>query len=218
MDFASDSELEGSLAQQLREQEAERDKQSESKPCATRHFLFFRQREVGQPHEEDVNTVTILSSALPSMRERALEPTDAQIIARMWWDPNMQESRRMASDQQQQQQLLQQRQQQKQLGRQNLQEVGTAHAGEVRWQPTLLTSEKGTSVVGDSGGARSGAFEEIAWRQPAFLSRQAPTHRGNGEQAGDIGPEESCQLQHDDGGPQSYDQRQQQRSHQQQRT
>ena len=124
----------------------------------------------------------------------------------------------MASDQQQQQQLLQQRQQQQQLGQQNLQEVGTAHAEEVRWQPTPLTSGKGTSAVSDSGGARSGAVEEMAWRQPAYLSRLTPTHRGNGGQVGDIGPEESCQLQHDDGGPQSYDQRQQQRSHQQQRT
>ena len=40
VDFASGSALEGSLAQQLREQEAQRDKQSESKPCTTRHFFF----------------------------------------------------------------------------------------------------------------------------------------------------------------------------------
>ena len=68
-DIANNSELEPFLAQQVRQLEAESGKNRiESRPCTTKRFLgseHFSQDSAGQPHEENVNTVTILSSVSP---------------------------------------------------------------------------------------------------------------------------------------------------------
>ena len=136
----------------LEEREAGKngERQSESSLCTTNKFVGnkdfsdFRQGRVGQPHEENVNTVTILSSAFPLKSDKTSEPIKhaGMATATMKQQPLQQPRQPQQPQQQEDQQPVQGTCGQRSTDGQSRE----AYVGAVRQQPTCFTSARWSPV------------------------------------------------------------------------